>query len=177
MDKTRLKCLGALYGKGEAPSTEEIRLQVEQDKAERSLGESERNHQIRLHRWLTREGVPHFAPYNEGNLINCAENDKEKAGRAAKMMGMSPGVPDLVIPIARKPHHGLYIELKARPNGVVSGAQEWWLKTLVLQSYAAHVSWSFEESIKIVEDYLALPLWPSSSQREQFDNKMLAHGE
>jgi hypothetical protein len=65
----------------------------------------------------------------------------------------------MVITRARKPHHGLYIELKARPHGRVSGAQEWWLKTLVFENYKAVVSWSFEESLQIVQDYLLLPAW------------------
>ena len=152
MDKTRLKCLGALYGNHEAPSTEEISFALEAEQVERSLGESERQHQIRLHRWLVKQGVPHFAPYNEGYV-------GEKEARGAKMMGMSPGICDIVVPVARKPYHGLFLELKAKPHGRVSGAQEWWLKTLLNESYEAQVSWTFEESIKIVQNYLALSSW------------------
>ncbi len=91
--------------------------------------------------------------------MNCSKDEQEKAGRRAKMMGMSPGVPDIVITMARRPHHGLFIELKSNPHGRVGGAQEWWLKTLLNASYAAHVSWGFDESIKIIQDYLSLSSW------------------
>jgi hypothetical protein len=107
---------------------------------------------MRLHRWLIQKQIPHFAPFNEGHM-------REKEARAAKMMGMSPGICDVMVTMARKPHHGLFLELKAKPHGRMSGAQEWWLKTLLNASYAVYVSWSFEESIKIVGNYLALPLW------------------
>ena len=152
MDKTRLQCFGALYGGGSPPSTEEVTLQLQRERAEHAEGESERSHQMRLHRWLMKENILHFAPYNEG----CQD---EKAGRIAKMMGLSPGIPDLVFPIPRKPHHGLYLELKRQGRGVVGGAQEWWLKTLLAASYEARVSWSFDESVQIINDYLALPEW------------------
>jgi hypothetical protein len=72
---------------------------------------------------------------------------------------MSPGIFDIVVPVARRPHHSLYIELKALPHGKLSGAQEWWLKTLLMQGMQAVVSWSFEESVQIITDYMALPVW------------------
>ena len=152
MDQVRLQCLGALYGDKKLPSSEEVNFQLEQEKVERSNGESERIHQMRLHRHLLHIGLPHFAPFNEGH-------QGEKEARGAKMMGMSPGICDIVVPMARKPYHGLFIELKSSPHGRVSGAQEWWLKTLLNASYAAYVSWSFEESVKIVEEYMILPVW------------------
>lgn len=154
MNKVEMKCLGALYGNGKPPSTEEVTLELEREQAIAQLGESERNHQMRLHRWLVQRHIPHYAPYNEGHA-------GEKEARGAKMMGMSPGICDLVVTMARKPHHGLYIELKAKPHGKVSGAQEWWLKMLLNEDYLAVVSWTFDDSIKIVQDYLVLPRWDS----------------
>jgi hypothetical protein len=156
MDKTRLQCFGALYGNGSPPSSDEIAFQLEKEKAQAAYEESEQNHQIRLHDWLNDNNIPHYAPYNEGHMMT---DDAARTGRRAKRMGMSPGICDMVITRARKPHHGLYIELKARPHGRVSGAQEWWLKTLVFENYKAVVSWSFEESLQIVQDYLLLPAW------------------
>lgn len=163
MDKVQLQLLHALYGSGQGPTSDEIEKSLAAQRAERSQRESEGAHQVRFHFYLKSHHIPHFAPFNEGHLSMCAdEEQRERMGRKASNMGMAVGICDFVIPIARRPYHGLYIELKARPHGKVSGAQQWWLETLVMQNYRALVSWSYEESVQILADYLALPAWPAS---------------
>jgi hypothetical protein len=115
------------------------------------IGESEYNHQRRLHAWLVRQDVPHFHCPNE---LCRTEAD----GRMQSLIGMYPGVPDIAILVARKPYHGLFLELK-RDDGVVSGAQAYWLEVLSAQGYLALVSHAFDRSVKIVEEYLARGAW------------------
>jgi hypothetical protein len=151
MDKTEFKAFRALYGSGPAPTPAEVeKVQDERRKALR-VGESEYNHQRRLHTWLRRLGVLHFAPANEGKR-------SEEEQRRLSAVGFSAGVCDLWVMEPRQPWHGLVLELKSE-NGRVSGAQQYWIDQLSARGYRALVSWSFEESVRIVEDYLALPLW------------------
>ena len=151
MQETKAKCFAALYGSGEPPSASEVKAALAAEAAEQGATESEYDHQRRLHVWLVKRDILHFHCPNE--LIR-----NEAEGRAQGMIGMYPGVPDLIIPLARKPYHALVLELK-RQEGVVSGAQQWWLAKLSQEGYRALVSRSFDESVGIVEDYLSLPRW------------------
>lgn len=148
MDQTEFKCIAALYGSGQPPTDAEVNESLKA-RAVR-LGESEYNHQRRLHTWLAKNRIIHFHPPNE--LV------REETVRGQTAIGLSCGVPDIVIPIARKPHHGLYLELKSE-KGVLSGAQEWWLQRLSEEGYKAVTSWSLEESQEIVIKYLNQPRW------------------
>lgn len=73
-----------------------------------------------------------------------------------KRMGVKKGVPDIVIPIARKGHHGLYIELKrvnGRPSDL-SDEQKEWLTRLEQEGYCAMVAFGFDQARLIVDNYL-----------------------
>lgn len=150
-EEIKAQLMASLYTYKEA--TPELIHQAQQSHAARP-DESEYNHQRRLHVWLKRQGVLHFHPPNE--LVRS-----EEEGRAQSLIGLYPGVPDIVIPLARKPHHGLYLELK-RDSGIVSAAQAWWIEQLNLAGYLALVSFSFEQSVAIVSDYLKLPPWETA---------------
>ena len=54
--------------------------------------------------------------YPELKLLNASLNGvkltSKVAGARAKQSGMKKGFPDLFLPVARKGHHGLFIELK-----------------------------------------------------------------
>ena len=71
-----------------------------------------------------------------------------------KRMGVKAGIPDLCIPIARKGHHGLYIELKRRSGGVVSDTQQYWLEELKRQGYDVFIAKGADELIDYVKNYL-----------------------
>lgn len=150
MDKTKLQALGALYGSRVPPTTNAVA--VSRSIEARRPDETEYSHQRRLHHWLTQRSIPHYHCPTE--LIRDAQE-----GRAQSLIGTFPGVPDLCITLARKPHHGLYMELKREKGGIVSGAQQFWLEELARNGYLAIVSWHYEQSIGIVENYLALPPW------------------
>jgi hypothetical protein len=76
--------------------------------------------------------------------------------------GVKAGVPDLFLPVARKPYHGLFIEMKRtdkRPTrdgvkGGVSDKQEWWISKLKEQGYKVEVCYGWKEAAEIIEDYL-----------------------
>lgn len=68
--------------------------------------------------------------------------------------GVRPGVPDLVLPVARHGYHGLYIEMKRRKRGTVSKEQTKWLNALRSEGYRAEVCAGADEAIAVLADYL-----------------------
>ncbi|MGI5848802.1 MAG: VRR-NUC domain-containing protein [Christensenellales bacterium] len=70
-----------------------------------------------------------------------------------KMTGVKAGVPDLCLPVARGPYHGLYIEMKYGKNKP-SPAQKEWLRRLTEQGYKTAVCWGWEEAKDAILGYL-----------------------
>ncbi len=110
---------------------------------------TEDQEQIKLAVWLAKQGIRFYAVPNGGrrNLLEAIK---------FKRMGVSPGVPDVCIPIPSGSYHGLYIELKRESGGVVSESQANWLNYLQSQGYWATVARGFEQAKAIVLEYLAL---------------------
>lgn len=73
-----------------------------------------------------------------------------------KRTGVSPGVPDLVFPIARGKYHGLFIEMKRRKGGVVSPEQLAWKKALEDEGYAVHIVAGADEAFTVLGGYLCI---------------------
>jgi len=71
-----------------------------------------------------------------------------------KQQGVKAGVPDICLPVARGPYHGLYIELKRVRNGKLSNDQRRWLGDLTKQGYRAVMCRGWEEARKEIEAYL-----------------------
>lgn len=113
---------------------------------------SEAQHQETLFDWTELQK----GKYPELSLLyhvpNGGKRDAIEAARF-KAQGVKAGVPDLVLPVARKGFHGLYIELK-RPGGRVSAHQAEWLAALEKQGYCAAVCYGWEEAAKKLKDYL-----------------------
>lgn len=137
------QAVAALYGNGPAPKTRATR---------KPCSDTESTEHIRLACWLKKNNILFYHPANGGTRI------KQEAYKL-KLMGVSAGVPDLCLPIARFPYHGLYIELKRKEGGVVSVAQEWWLKSLLNEGYKAVVAKGFEEGKNLIENYLKGEKW------------------
>ena len=72
----------------------------------------------------------------------------------SKQEGLKSGVPDLMIPIAKKGFHGLFIELKRIKNSKVSDSQKEWIDILNSQGYRAVICYGSGEAIKEIENYL-----------------------
>lgn len=71
-------------------------------------------------------------------------------------MGMSAGLPDLVLPVARGPYAHLYLELKA-PGNDLTTSQHQMIKRLVALGNAADVAWSTPQAVFVLKNYLADP--------------------
>lgn len=87
------------------------------------------------------------------HIPNGGERRKSEAARM-KAEGVKPGVPDICLPAARGPWHGLYIELKRRKGGRLSDAQRRWLEALRKQGYAAYVCFGWKDAADLIENYL-----------------------
>ena len=76
-----------------------------------------------------------------------------------KEQGVKPGVPDLVLPMARGGYFGLYIEFKAAPpnDAPVSLTQHGFIQALNAQGYLAVVCRGHSDVLEILRAYLLLP--------------------
>lgn len=76
-----------------------------------------------------------------------------------KAMGMSNGVPDLVLPVARGGFFGMYLETKKRgyKDSDFSDDQVNWARWLSREGYCVRPWCRFEEGREIIEQYLQLP--------------------
>ena len=119
----------------------------------RSPVQREADQQEALFRWVQFRA----ATMPELKLLHHIPNGgRRDAAEAAhlKRLGVKPGVPDLCLPVARGPHHGLYIEMKAGDNKPTDKQNEW-LDALRKQGYAIAVCWSHEEAEEVIEEYMA----------------------
>lgn len=103
--------------------------------------------QMRLAGWLKKNNILSYHCPNGGRR-SYVEGCKLKA------MGVSPGVPDICVPIARRGYHGLYCELKRKEGGVVSEAQRQWLEALRREGYYVFVSKGADEAIARIKLYM-----------------------
>lgn len=78
-----------------------------------------------------------------------------RTGAKMKAEGLKSGVPDLCLPVARRGHHGLYIEMKRQGNKPTEN-QEWWLEALAHQGYRTTVAYSTDEAINAIRTYLGI---------------------
>jgi hypothetical protein len=73
-------------------------------------------------------------------------------------MGLLVGVPDLAIMEPRGPWHGLFIEMKRREGGIVSGAQDSVIARLNDKGYHAIVAQGWHEAMEATQEYFSIPL-------------------
>ena len=106
----------------------------------------EDNFQQSVARYLDSLGVLWCHPPN-GGFRNY------KTGAILKSQGVKPGIPDILIFEPRGNYHGLMIELKVGTNKT-SDYQNKWIASLKTRNYKVFVSYSLDEVIDIVQDYL-----------------------
>ena len=111
---------------------------------------SEHAEQATLVQWFER-AHPHLRIFA---IPNGGKRGKLEAMRL-RLEGVSPGVPDLMIPAPRGPYHGLFVEMKRTKGGSVSKEQKDWIAYLQAQGYQAIVCRGFEEARKEIEYYLS----------------------
>jgi VRR-NUC domain len=110
---------------------------------------SEKEEQRTAVQWLSLNKIL-FYPVANGRKATIVE------AMELKRLGVRPGVPDLVIPIARKGFHGMYVEMKRKQRGIVSAEQKFWLQALTEQGYYAVVAKGSNHFINLVNDYLGM---------------------
>jgi hypothetical protein len=120
---------------------------------------TEHQHQCVLFEWAAWKancGHPElrlmFAVANGGerNIIVAAN---------LKAEGIKKGVPDIMLPVVRKPWNGLFIELKrpkskGKAEGTASAEQLKWIATLQEQGYGACVCVGWEQARDTIVQYL-----------------------
>lgn len=87
------------------------------------------------------------------HVPNGGYRSKSEAGRF-KSEGVKAGVPDICLPVARYPWHGLYIELKRRSGGTLSPDQARWITLLEEQGFKAVRCDGWEEAVITITKYL-----------------------
>ena len=115
---------------------------------------TEAQHQANVFRWTKQPKIRSKWP-ELALLFHVKNETAEGAGRVAadRIQGVKKGVPDLCLPVARGPYHGLWIEMK-NERGRVSDAQQWWVSRLTEQNYMAAVCHGWEAAVKLLEWYL-----------------------
>lgn len=108
---------------------------------------TEQQEQFTAVAWLRKKGVPFY------HVPNGGRRDYIEAAKF-KRLGVSAGVPDLCLPIARKGYHGLYIELKRVSGGKLSETQMTWRDILLREGYAWYEAKGAADLIQFVENYL-----------------------
>jgi len=74
-------------------------------------------------------------------------------GAMLKAEGVKRGVPDLFLPTAAGPFHGLFLEMKTA-SGRLSHEQHQWQHGLIEQGYACVTAHSLEQAIDTLTHYL-----------------------
>ena len=88
-----------------------------------------------------------FDSYSQRRITRFANGSKIKSRRSIT------GVSDLVLFIPTQTHHGLFIELKVKPNKQ-SAHQKEWEKLVTAMNYAYVVVYSFEDFKLQIEAYI-----------------------
>lgn len=85
-------------------------------------------------------------------IPNGGQRNKIVAAKL-KSEGVTSGVPDLHIPISNRFYHGLYIEMKVKPNTPTEN-QKKVMNQLRLNGYKCEVCYSLDEFMRVVNDYM-----------------------
>ncbi len=76
------------------------------------------------------------------------------AGAMLKAEGVKTGVPDIILPVARRGYHGLYIELKKLEKWSTSAAQKAWREDLTAEGYLSALCLGWQQAVDCVKWYL-----------------------
>ena len=84
-------------------------------------------------------------------------NRNEREAKRLKDEGVTAGIPDLCLPVARQGYHGLYIEMKKSVEdgrSTVSTHQKEKIDELIQEGYHVEVCYGSVEAIAVIESYL-----------------------
>jgi hypothetical protein len=117
---------------------------------------TERQEARALMKWAQLKHIPLVHIPNEGKRTPLEGLNLLKAG-------LSPGLPDYLLPLAHGGYFGLFLELKQNREYRSSEMktktwrnQQAWLRKLTDEGYHARFVYGWEHAVKIIENYLAL---------------------
>ena len=93
-----------------------------------------------------------FRKYIWYHVPNGGKRNKAEAAKF-KRMGVTAGVSDIIFDEPINGYHGLRIELKTKKNKTTEKQNEF-LNKAAAKGYLCAVSWNFQETVKLIEDYL-----------------------
>ncbi|HBR31933.1 MAG TPA: VRR-NUC domain-containing protein [Clostridiales bacterium] len=96
--------------------------------------------------------------YPELELLHHIPNGGSRHPKEAanlKRQGVKAGVPDICLPVPRCGYHGLYVEIKVKPNKPTE-EQLKWLKNLYKQGYDVCICYSWFSAKTKIESYLGV---------------------
>lgn len=99
--------------------------------------------------------------YPELELMFHVPNEGKRSvytGAELKRAGLKSGVPDVMLPVARKGYHGLAMELKAGKNKPTE-RQKKWLMGLAKEGWLCYVCWGYEAAVTVLSDYLGFKVY------------------
>lgn len=101
------------------------------------------------------EYVRHKYPQLSRNLIHIPNEGKRslREGARQKALGLTRGVSDLFFAKPMNGYPGLWIEMKSG-KGRLTLEQDAFIGLMAASGYRAEVAKSFEEAVKIFEDYI-----------------------
>jgi hypothetical protein len=127
-------------------------------------GPTEHEHQVAIFDWIetAKNRVPElgllFAIPNGGSRSFRKDAKGRRfspEGQRMKKEGVRSGVPDLMLPVARRGYHGLFIEMK-RSGGKASEAQLMWKAWLTEQGYLSLICVGADDAIDKLSWYVGL---------------------
>lgn len=95
--------------------------------------------------------------YPELELLFHIPNEGKRTaqtGARLRAAGLSSGVPDICLPVARCGYNALYIELKRQKGGTLSANQKQWLGKLLKAGNLAVRCNGFDEAKAVIVQYL-----------------------
>lgn len=105
----------------------------------------EAQEQIVVVQYCDLRNIPIFAIPNGGS-----RNKLEAIN--LKRQGVKAGVPDLMIPLAKKGYNGLFIEMKVGKNKTTA-YQDAWIELLNNNGYKAVVCYGCDAAVKVIDEY------------------------
>lgn len=118
----------------------------------------EEREQARFIKWTHKPSVRAIAPALRW-MFHCPNGGKRDAitGGQMRALGVKPGVPDLLMPIAHGPYAGLAIEMKSS-TGTATTEQRDWMAELVENNWSVSLCRSADEARAVVMTYFQLEL-------------------
>lgn len=95
--------------------------------------------------------------YPELDLLFHIPNEGKRTaqtGAQLKAAGLSSGVPDICLPVAKCGYNALFIELKRQKGGTLSKSQEEWLEKLLKAGNLAVRCNGFEKAKNVLIKYI-----------------------